>query len=119
MKRLREVSVDDLPWPHKPFRCGHYLRVKWLLDAEEPGDDQAASYCGEMLRRLSPEEVAACPFHSVDWRLVADVAVSLHRAGLVPGTDAFAESATAAGAGEEELFAIRSFWSEPISWQRG
>lgn len=119
MKQLREVLVVDLPWPYRPFRCAYYPRVKWLLDAEEPGDAQAASYCGEMLTRLTPEEVAGCPFHTVDWRRAADLAVSLHRAGVKPGTEGFDASALTGGAGEGELSAIRSFWTEPISWQRG
>lgn len=119
MRQLEEVLVDDLPWLYKPFRCGHYSRVEWLLDAEEPGDAQAASYCGEMLGRLRSEEVAECPFHTVDWRLVAGLAVSLHRVGLNPGSDPFHASALEGGAGEDELSAVRSFWIEPISWQRG
>lgn len=119
MRQLCEVLVDDLPWPFKPFRCVHYPRVRWLLDAENPDTATAATRCSEMLTRLTPEEVAACPYHSADWGLAAEVSVSLHREGLRPGTGVFEEAALAGGAKEDELWAIRSFWTEPISWQRG
>jgi hypothetical protein len=119
VKQLHEALVEDLPWPFKPFRCLHYPRVRWLLEAEEPDTASAATLSSAMLRRLTPEEVNACPYHSADWRLAAELSVSLHRDGLRPGTNAFEKAALAGGAEEDELWAIRSFWTEPISWQRG
>jgi hypothetical protein len=82
---FRVIRVDDLPWPHNPFKCSYADRFESILDGLDEGDAQSADLeqvAGHrFLESLTDEQIDACERHQADWRAIADEAVLIVEAG--------------------------------------
>lgn len=116
---LCEVPVASLPWPWNPFKCTWQDRFEGLVGGRKLGDPERTALFERMATALSPDEVGQCPYHVTDWRLAADLALSLNRLGNTPAHRTIENGVRARGGGNAEIEAVCSFWEEPMSWSEG
>ena len=107
----RVVQVDDLPWPHLPFKC------RWAKSFEAAATDDF----GEFVQALTAEQVAECDYHdaSTYWVVAARVAVELVESGRIDRDDPYAaaeEHDHGRRARSWRSLPIRSFSTATTGW---
>ncbi|MEU0563165.1 hypothetical protein [Dactylosporangium sp. NPDC006015] len=77
--RFVVVPVSDLPPPRNPFQCVHHERFWTFMrehrydhDREAPREVREHFYT-----TLTPNDYAACRYHTADWRRIVDEAVRI------------------------------------------
>jgi hypothetical protein len=78
------VAVEELPWPHNPYKCGlfhEFSREKPMVARR--GDATVQAAFARFVGRLSPEDLRRCPYHQADWSRAAELAVQLLERGVM------------------------------------
>ena len=69
------VETNSLPSPHEPFQCVWYERFKSILASSDSTREAGVRF----LNSLTSDDVARCPYHLSNWKLVADESVRILR----------------------------------------
>jgi hypothetical protein len=112
----RIADVEALPWPSDLFRCPWRERIADVLDGSDESGRQAATR--SLVLGLTPEEVAACPYHQPDWLLAARTAVALLESDRF-SLEHLSSAAQVAGMDRDTEEAMYGFIWEPIIWNGG
>jgi hypothetical protein len=114
---IRVVPLSVLPWPHNLSECAYAGRVGGIARTypDVGGADQVAH--AELFTRLTPADMAACPYHQADWAAIAAAAVQLAGEDSLETARDRAESWPGMSEGDRRGL-VSLFW-EPVSWDDG
>jgi hypothetical protein len=112
------VPVTAFPFAEDPFRCPHHNRFCELERAFGDAPDGVAG--AQWHLTLTAEDFAACEYHRVDWRAIADASVAvLNTAGPRATKDGLVAACGKQGLPADETLWLYWLFAEPIDWRPG
>jgi hypothetical protein len=107
MSGMTVVEVEALPWPWNPFRCAFFREfeaaVAQLPEEVQDEDGERGRVFADLVTRLGEERRHRCPYHRADWRLAAELAVSLWKLSIDDKHSDFVPALERGGAGQAEV----------------
>jgi hypothetical protein len=120
--RYRVVCVSDLPWPHRPFKCGLKEDFSRFAPGWEGWDqEEAQDAFRRFIESRPPADFERCGYHDVDWPRLAEDAIRLldEADGERPGRWDIEDAFEAEGRADDAGYVWSFFDYDAIVWPDG
>lgn len=113
------LPVEELPPPHNPSGCKHYVRFEELEASLDPDEfphwiERGVEAGRRFLDTLTPEDISTCPYHKGNWQAVADESVRIVSALGRRDRDDYVAGVKASPLSGEDKSRLYLMFTEPV-----